>query len=95
MLCNRLWSGLYNQHLKSVSKYKFKSIHNYKVLKKKLKQIKQNLKLNKKSPSSLTLPVSKAKSSHVVQSPKGKKTPNVKVEPASLLMSSVENKILK
>ncbi|XP_060587413.1 uncharacterized protein LOC132742926 [Ruditapes philippinarum] len=94
MLCNRLWSGLYDQHLRSVSRYKFESIHDYGVLRKELRQMEQDLELNKKSPSSLTLPVSKAKSSHV-QSPEGKKTPDVKVEPASLLMSSVENKILQ
>ena len=97
MLCSRLWSGIYNQELRNVSRYKYESIHDYGVLRRELRQMEQDLQVNRRSV--LTSPSPSVKQQVPPPAPvkpaEAHKLPVPPAEPASQFMSSVENKLLQ
>ncbi|XP_060575528.1 uncharacterized protein LOC132732991 [Ruditapes philippinarum] len=60
MLRNRLWSGLRNDELRNVSRYKFESIQDFNVLRRELRQIEQDITARKSvhfsSPAATSAP---------------------------------------
>lgn len=88
MLRNRLWSGLRNDELRNVTRYKFETIQDFNVLRRELRQIEQDIIARKSfpahTPTITSTPVSQSSSRN---SSSGTS--------CSIKMSVVENKILQ
>ena len=86
MLCGRLWSGLRNQELKNMSRYKYEAIRDFNALRREIRQIDADMS----SMSSKGAPVAPA----IPPSP-AETFPPENTESASQLLTIVENKLLK
>lgn len=92
MLRNRLWSGLRDDELRNVTRYKFESISDFNILRRELRQIEEDFKSHK-SPPSTSVPTSYSIPS-VPTAPSTSSNPVSEI-PCSVKMSAVEHKILQ
>ena len=96
MLSSRLWSGLRNETLKNVSRYKYESIRDFNELRKELRKIEQDIEKGKKVEEKESVQSETVESKVETRAQEAKKAGSEQEsENVSVNMTTVEHRLLK